>query len=333
MSLPAGAVNGLAPALEIGSAFISLAPLPPAVVFALDPPPQALRAVAAASARTHAASLSDWDSHPSRCPTIREDPLRKDGPRQAPPRAPASALGDRAPDRQCISKLGIEPGVLGVGLHAEPIEGLAEEAARSGGQDDVADLGVGQAEGAQVVDVALRHRSGVDGDLLREVDHCGVDHVQLAGVTTVDERPYGLRAQELLEEHGPMRERAVAGTETPGGAERGELVPPKVHVGSDGAVELPPGRVDLRASREPLGEVRYVAEHLSVGLVHRSHVACCAVFGNGVDEGHASVLCRWVQPSPHYDAWRAGSVEPLARSRGGDSNPRPPLYESGALAN
>src|SRR3954470_17110879 len=174
MSLPAGAVNGLAPALETGSAGISLAAFTPALVSPLAPPPQALRAVAAASARTHAASLSDWDSHPSRCPAIREDPLRRDGPRQAPPRAPASGLGDRTPDRQCISKLGIEPGVLGVGLHAEPIEGFAEEAARSGGEDDVADLGVRQAKGAQVVDVALRHRGGVDGDLLREVDHCGV---------------------------------------------------------------------------------------------------------------------------------------------------------------
>src|SRR3954452_24362586 len=89
MSLPAGAVNGLAPALAPGSAVISLAPFTPAVVFALDPPPQALRAVAAASARTHAASLSDWDSHRSRCPAIREDPLRRDGPRQAPPRVQA----------------------------------------------------------------------------------------------------------------------------------------------------------------------------------------------------------------------------------------------------
>src|SRR3954470_25018784 len=84
MSLPAGAVNGLAPALDTGPGGFSLAPLPPAGVFALDPPPQALRAVAAASARAHAASLSDWDSHRSRCPTIREDPLRKDGTRQAP---------------------------------------------------------------------------------------------------------------------------------------------------------------------------------------------------------------------------------------------------------
>ena len=87
-----------------------------------------------------------------------------------------------------------------------------------------------------------------------------------------------------------MRQAAVAGTETTGGADRGQLVTAEVHVGLDRAVELPPFDVDVRPKREGLGEVGQVAERLPVGLIHRGHGTRRLVFGNGVDERHASVL-------------------------------------------
>jgi hypothetical protein len=110
---------------------------------------------------------------------------------------------------------------------AEPVEGLAEEAAHRSGEGDVEDLGVGQPEGAQPVHVGLRRRRGVEGDLARELDDRGVDSVQLGsrGAVVADDRSNALRTQEPVEQHGAMRKAAVAGPQTTGGGERGELAP------------------------------------------------------------------------------------------------------------
>src|SRR3954447_13552733 len=71
----------------------------------------------------------------------------------APPTA--SSLGDRPAHGEYVSKLGIKFGVLGVGRDAKPVENLAEEAARCGGEHDVEDLAVGQPVGAQPLHVCL----------------------------------------------------------------------------------------------------------------------------------------------------------------------------------
>ena len=60
--------------------------------------------------------------------------------------AAASTRSDRPSDRQLIPQCGLERAVRAVGLRTERVEGRREEAARSGRDDDVEDLGVVETE-------------------------------------------------------------------------------------------------------------------------------------------------------------------------------------------
>src|SRR5438093_13581579 len=79
------------------------------------------------------------------------------------------ASRDRASDGECLAQLGLELVVLGVGFDAQTVDRLAEEAARSGGEHDIEDLLIGEAELTQPVDVVFRHGRGVCGDLGGEI--------------------------------------------------------------------------------------------------------------------------------------------------------------------
>lgn len=109
-------------------------------------------------------------------------------------------LGDRAPDGQCVSEIGVELGVAGVGLDAESVEDLAEEAARSGGEDDIEDVRVGQAKRARLVGVGLRDGGCVEGDLVGERDDRDVDGGEFSRVEVGEDGSAVAGAEELVQE-------------------------------------------------------------------------------------------------------------------------------------
>ena len=91
---------------------------------------------------------------------------------------------------------------------------------------------------------------------------------------------------EVVGEHRPVGQHAVARAQPAGRGERGELVAALVHAGLDLAVERTPGRVHAGAMRERLREVRQAAEGRAVVLVHLGHGAGGLVLGDGLDERH-----------------------------------------------
>src|SRR5205823_926443 len=83
----------------------------------------------------------------------------------------------------------------------------------------VEDLGVGQAEIPQPVDVGLLDRRGVAGDLVGQLDDGGVDGVKSGDGITANDGADVVGAEELVEQDRPVRERAIGGAQTAGGAD------------------------------------------------------------------------------------------------------------------
>jgi hypothetical protein len=175
---------------------------------------------------------------------------------------------DRAPHGQRLAHLRIERRVLGVGLHAQAVERLGEEAAHRGGDHHLEDLAVVQAERAQPLHVRLGDRRGVGCDLVGQVHHGHVAVVEPGAAVVIEDRAQLAGFEVAVEQHRPVRQRAVAGAQPPRRRQRDQLVAARVHRRLDRAVQLQPGRVDLWAQRERalvVGRLRRAAVGLYEG--------------------------------------------------------------------
>src|SRR4051812_34453709 len=85
-----------------------------------------------------------------------------------------------------------------------------------------------------------------------------------------------------------MGERAIARPQAARGSKCCKLVPAEVHVRLDRAVQFAPGRVYVRAKREPPGEVREEPENLPVVFIHGCDGTRCPVVRDRLDVGHAT---------------------------------------------
>ena len=123
---------------------------------------------------------------------------------------------------------------LRVGLDEERVERLGEETACGGGEHDVHDLRVREAEVAKALEVGLGDRRRVVDDALGEVHDGEIDRVE-GRFPVVDDRDDVFA--HLIAKDVAVHDRAVRGPKPLRGGEGRELVAAQLHVLEDGADE------------------------------------------------------------------------------------------------
>ena len=113
-------------------------------------------------------------------------------------------------------------------------------------QDNLEDLGIGQAKPTEGFGVGFGDRAGVDRDPGGKVHDRDVNGVQAGVVMVGRDSPQRLVVIEPVAQDG-AGQGAVVGTKTAGRNQRDQLVAPQIHPGLHRTVELPPRAARPRA--------------------------------------------------------------------------------------